>query len=136
MSTITSEKFFYIMDYSSHYYRVDAKDQLVAAGSEDEATIFTFADANRRIGAGLKSRFYFMTPVASDEGTEDERAANRDYPDVRHAEKRPQHEKTRRDAPDYHRGIRGLGPGHERTHDAAEDAPSVHWKSRQEIEEP
>ena len=51
MSTLASEKFFYIMDYSSHYYRVDSKDQLVAAVSENEATIFSFADANRRIGA-------------------------------------------------------------------------------------
>lgn len=26
MSMLTSEKFYYIMDYSSHYYRVDSKD--------------------------------------------------------------------------------------------------------------
>lgn len=63
MRMITSEKSFYIMDYNSNYYRVDSKNQLVAAGSENEATIFSFADANRRIGAGPKSRFYFMTPV-------------------------------------------------------------------------
>ena len=72
MSKITSEKFFYIMDYSSHYYRVDSKDQLVAAGSENDATIFSFADANRRIGAGPKSKFYFMTPAdVNEEETEE-----------------------------------------------------------------
>ena len=63
MSTITSEKLFYIMDFNSNYYRVDSKDQLVVAGSENDATIFSFANANRRIGAGPKSKFYFMTPV-------------------------------------------------------------------------
>ncbi len=63
MNTITSERSFYIMDYSSHYYKVNSRDQLVAAGSENEATVFSFAEANRRIGAGKKSSFYFMTPV-------------------------------------------------------------------------
>lgn len=71
MSKITSERFFYITYYSSHYYRVDSKDQLVAAGSENEATIFSFADANRRIGAGPKSKFYFMTSVETEEEVEE-----------------------------------------------------------------
>ena len=72
MNKITTEKLFYIMDYSSNYYRVDSKDQLVVVGNENEATIFSFADANRRIGAGPKSKFYFMTPVEENDEEQEE----------------------------------------------------------------
>ena len=44
MSTAVSEQSYYIMDYSSHYYKVNAKNQLVTAGDENEATVFSFAD--------------------------------------------------------------------------------------------
>ncbi len=63
MSTAVSEQSYYIMDYSSHYYKVNAKNQLVTAGDENEATVFSFADANRRIGVGVKSKFYCLIPV-------------------------------------------------------------------------
>ena len=39
---------YYIMDYSGNYYKINSKDQLVVASGEKEATIFTFAQANRR----------------------------------------------------------------------------------------
>ena len=74
MREATSEKYYFIMDYNSNYYRIDSKDQLVVAGNEDEAAIFSFADANRRIGSGVKSKFYFMSPanVGSDGDVEEE----------------------------------------------------------------
>lgn len=58
-----ADSLYYIMDYSSNYYRTDSEDQLVAATCKDEATVFTFVQANSRISGGKKSGFYFMTPV-------------------------------------------------------------------------
>lgn len=51
------------MDYNGNYYRTNQADQLVAAASEQDATVFTFAHANSRIGIGKKSAFYCMIPV-------------------------------------------------------------------------
>lgn len=62
-----AESLYYIMDYSSNYYRTDSDDQLVAATCKDEAAVFTFAQANSRISGGKKSGFYFMTPVEETE---------------------------------------------------------------------
>lgn len=71
MDTLATDKFYYIMDYSSNYYRVDSKDQLVAAGNENEASVFSYGEANRRIGAGVKKKFYSMMPT---EARDNERA--------------------------------------------------------------
>lgn len=64
-STIATEKLYYIMDYSGNHYRVDSDDQLVVSDTID-ATVFSFAEANRKIGSGTKSRYYFMTPINDD----------------------------------------------------------------------
>ena len=72
MGTSAVDMFYYIMDYSSHYYRLDAKDQLVVVADESEASVFSFVEANKRIGTGPKSKFYFMTPINSD-NEEDEK---------------------------------------------------------------
>ena len=53
-----SDSLYYIMDYSGHYYRTNQADQLVAAAGEQEATVFTLAQANRHIGVGKKASFY------------------------------------------------------------------------------
>ena len=58
-----SDTFYYIMDYSSNYYRVNKDNQLVVATNEEEATVFTFAQANSRICVGKKSSFYYMIPI-------------------------------------------------------------------------
>lgn len=63
MSTLATDKFYYIMDYSCNYYRVDSMNQLVAVGNENDATVFSFSEADKRIGSGGKSKFYYMTPV-------------------------------------------------------------------------
>ena len=42
-----TDSLYYIMDYSGHYYRTDKSDQLVAVAGEQDATVFTFAQANR-----------------------------------------------------------------------------------------
>lgn len=63
------DKLYYIMDYSGHYFRLNDKDDLVIARDMDEATVFSFVEANRRINGGHKSKFYMMTPV--DEGHEE-----------------------------------------------------------------
>lgn len=68
-STMATDKLYYIMDYSSNYYRVDSNEQLVVADMT-EATVFSFTEANKRIGSGAKSRFYFMTPVSEEDGEE------------------------------------------------------------------
>lgn len=63
MSTFETDQFYYIMDYSCNYYRVDSMNQLVAVGNENDATVFSFSEADKRIGSGGKSKFYYMTPV-------------------------------------------------------------------------
>lgn len=70
MRTAT-DMLYYIMDYNGNYFRTDSKDQLVAAGNESEASVFTFVDANKRITGGKKNRFYFMTPVPDTMDQED-----------------------------------------------------------------
>lgn len=64
-----TDSLYYIMDYGGNYYRVNQTDQLVAVTSEQDATVFTFAQANRRISAGKKASFYCMVPIG-DEGVE------------------------------------------------------------------
>ena len=58
-----TDSLYYIMDYSGHYYRTDKSDQLVAVAGEQEATVFTFAQANSRICVGKKASFYCMVPI-------------------------------------------------------------------------
>ena len=60
---MSADSLYYIMDYSSNYYRVNKEDQLVVAANEEEATVFTFAQANSRICVGKKSSFYCMIPI-------------------------------------------------------------------------
>lgn len=55
-----SDSLYYIMDYSGHYYRTNKADQLVAVAGEQDATVFTFAQANSRICVGKKAAFYCM----------------------------------------------------------------------------
>ena len=58
-----TDSLYYIMDYSGHYYRTDKSDQLVAVAGEQDATVFTFAQANSRICVGKKASFYCMVPI-------------------------------------------------------------------------
>ena len=51
------------MDYSGNYYRMNSADQLVAVTGEQDATVFTFAQANSRICVGKKASFYCMVPI-------------------------------------------------------------------------
>ena len=57
------DKLYYIMDYSGHYFRLNDRNDLVIAKSVDEAAIFSFVEANRRINVGQKNKFYLMAPV-------------------------------------------------------------------------
>lgn len=52
-----ADALYYIMDYSGNYYRTNQADQLVAVAGEQDATVFTFAQANSRICVGKKPRF-------------------------------------------------------------------------------
>ena len=58
-----TDSLYYIMDYSGHYYRIDKMNQLVAVVGEQDATVFTFAQANNRICKGKKAAFYCMVPI-------------------------------------------------------------------------
>jgi len=54
---------YYIVDGSGNYYRVNSADQLVAVESKVYAGVFSFAEANRKIGGGKKAHFYSVIPV-------------------------------------------------------------------------
>lgn len=79
-----TDSFYYIMDYSGHYYRLNQADQLVAAANEQDATVFTFAQANSRIRIGKKAAFYCMIPVedSAEEGDDEVGETN---PDAAHS---------------------------------------------------
>lgn len=62
-----TESLYYIMDYSGHYYKLNQNDQLVVAMSEEEAEVFTFAQANSRISNGKKAAFYCIVPLEENE---------------------------------------------------------------------
>jgi hypothetical protein len=62
----------YIMDGNGNYYTVNGKDQLVVAKDKDEASVFTFVEANQRIGGGKKAKFYHTIPVDEQERLEPE----------------------------------------------------------------
>lgn len=66
-----TESLYYVMDYSGNYYRLNQADELVAAAGEQEATLFTFAQANRKICVGKKASFYCMVPIEEDAEKED-----------------------------------------------------------------
>ena len=66
-----ADALYYIMDYSGNYYRTNQADQLVAVADEQDATVFTFAQANSRICVGKKAAFYCMVPL-------EEKAEDRD----------------------------------------------------------
>lgn len=55
----------YIMDGNGNYYTVNGDDQLVVANSREEAGVFTFFEANQRIGGGKKAKFYLTIPAES-----------------------------------------------------------------------
>ena len=53
--------FYYIMDYSGNYYRLNSEDELVVADVED-ATIFTGDQIHDRL-VGKKAAFYCPVPA-------------------------------------------------------------------------
>lgn len=57
------DKLYYIMDYSGNYYRINDKNDLVIAKNTNEAAVFSFIEANKRINVGHKNRFYLMKPI-------------------------------------------------------------------------
>ena len=77
-----TDSLYYIMDYSGNYYRTNQADQLVTAAGAQEAQIFTFTQANRRIGAGKKAAFYCMIPMENETEQEEKRdqAAEQEQP--------------------------------------------------------
>ena len=62
----------YIMDGNGNYYTVNGNNQLVVARDKDEAGVFTFFEANQRIGGGKRAKFYATIPVDDLEETEKE----------------------------------------------------------------
>lgn len=57
------DKLYYIMDYSGNYYRTNDRNELVIVKNANEASVFSFVEANKRINIGHKNKFYLMTPV-------------------------------------------------------------------------
>lgn len=53
----------FIVDGRGNYYRINGSDQLVVADGREDAGLFSFVEANRRIGGGKKSHFYSAIPV-------------------------------------------------------------------------
>ena len=54
---MSTDLLYYIMDYSENYYRVNNEEQLVVAAGKEEATVFTFSQANSKISIGKNHLF-------------------------------------------------------------------------------
>ena len=64
---LIDDKEYYIVDGRGNYYRVNTNDQLVVAGSREEAGVFGYFKANQRIGRGKKAHFYSVIPAVGPE---------------------------------------------------------------------
>lgn len=53
----------FIVDGSGNYYRINGNNQLVVADGRQNAGIFSYTEANQRIGGGKKAHFYLAIPV-------------------------------------------------------------------------
>ena len=58
---------YYIVDGNGNYYRLNGKQQLVVAQSREDADVFSFREANQRIGAGKQAYFYSAIPAEAAE---------------------------------------------------------------------
>ena len=63
---ISSEMYF-IVDGSGNYYRVNDRNELIAVDNREDASVFSFVEANQRIGGGKKAHFYSVIPVKTQE---------------------------------------------------------------------
>ena len=69
-----------IVDFQGNYYKTGAKGNLVAAKSSEDAELFTMKEANSRIGAGKKAKFYTIIKADASENSEpDETYSAPDY---------------------------------------------------------
>lgn len=66
-NAVAINKWYYIMDRGFFYYRVNNKSQLVIARNKDEADVFSYDEARRKIGNGRKAQFYFMVPTEEEQ---------------------------------------------------------------------
>ncbi len=57
------DKMHYIVDGNGNYYRINRKNQLVMANGREEAGVFSYVEANQRIGGGRKAHFYSVIPI-------------------------------------------------------------------------
>lgn len=62
-NAVAITKWYYIVDKGCYYYRLNNNSQLVVAMSKDEADIFSYDEARRRIKNGKKDQFYFLVPT-------------------------------------------------------------------------
>ena len=67
---------YYITDTSGKFYRLGSKGALVIARDTNEAQIFSFEEAKKKIGKGKKAHFYKTVPVDSVPASEDQEQAN------------------------------------------------------------
>ena len=64
------DKMHYIVDGNGNYYRINRKNQLVVANGQEEAGVFSYVEANQRIGGGRKAHFYSVIPIELQEDRE------------------------------------------------------------------
>ena len=88
---ISSEMHF-IVDGSGNYYRVNDRNELVAVDNREDASVFSFVEANQRIGGGKKAHFYSVIPVKSQEERKAMLAKNTTMEMLRETEPDKEHE--------------------------------------------
>ena len=57
------KKMYFIVDAKGNFYHLSSNGQLVQARDKAEADMFSFTEANQRIGGGRKAKFYTTIPV-------------------------------------------------------------------------
>lgn len=92
---------YYITDTSGKFYRLGSKGALVIAQNTNEAQIFSFEEARRKIGKGKKAHFYKTVPVDNVPASENQESANASSGERASTETTASHDTGKDHSPDH-----------------------------------
>lgn len=92
---------YYITDTSGKFYRLGSKGALVVAQNTNEAQIFSFEEARRKIGKGKKTHFYKTVPVDNVPTSENQESANESSGERASTETTASHDTGKDYSPDH-----------------------------------
>lgn len=92
---------YYITDTSGKFYRLGSKGALVVAQNTNEAQIFSFEEARKKIGKGKKAHFYKTVPVDNVPTSENQESVNASSGEKASTETTASHDTGKDHSPDH-----------------------------------